>query len=486
MNKKFLDKKEKIVLKTRDACVKLLNSKRKAFLIRDTGFGKTWIMSDLIESRIWKKVIYIYPLDSIKSDFIEKYSHKFKGVDVKCISYTSLALADTLSSEASIVDVLPDLVGMENGLFIFDEAHRLGLVGEERIGVNKSSNFVEKILRYYPNAYYFGATATHIRTDGANMIDTIFDGRLVFPYTMKDAVRDGFFEKPRYVFSTYDIKTLSDELMSNVNNQSVLSKEEKVIEVEKLTNTIVQYSKILNMPSILKRNIEATNCRKDYMKFIVFFSNKETLFNTYEKVVSWFKEAFPSMKVRYTIVISTDSEYSKNFDKVSKLNTDEGVIDLVFNINMITMGYHDKNITGVLMLRLTSSDIVYSQAIGRCYNMESNYQGIIFDIVGNYTVDEYGNISSKSILSGNRGNRGKYSEYSSVLDESVVVMSDDIKDIEEILRLSNYSRLQHEEELVKMYTKGIFTKEICASELNIDVKSFENLLIRYNGTRGVL
>lgn len=88
MDKKSMDKKNEIILKTRNACVDLLTSKRKAFLIRDTGFGKTWIMSDLIESKIWKKIIYIYPLDSIKSDFINKYSHKLEGIDVKCISYT--------------------------------------------------------------------------------------------------------------------------------------------------------------------------------------------------------------------------------------------------------------------------------------------------------------------------------------------------------------------------------------------------------------
>lgn len=484
MDKKSMDKKNEIILKTRNACVDLLTSKRKAFLIRDTGFGKTWIMSDLIESKIWKKIIYIYPLDSIKSDFINKYSHKLEGIDVKCISYTSLALADTLSSSADIVDVLPDLVGMENGLFIFDEAHRLGIVGEDRIGVNKSSNFVEKILKYYPNAYYFGATATPIRTDRANMIDTIFDGRLVFPYTMKDAIRDGLFEKPRYVFSTYDIKTLSNELSKNIETQSVLSKEDKIIEIEKLTNTVIHYSKILNMPSILKRNIEATNCRKDYMKFIVFFSNTEVLFDVYEKVISWFKEAFPNMKVRYTIVISKDSEYKKNFDKVSRLEDEEGIIDLVFNINMITMGYHDKNITGVMMLRFTSSDIIYNQAIGRTFNMESSYQGVIFDIVGNYVVDEEGNITSKRLLGNKETNSDyKYSKYVSVIDESVVVMSDDIKDIEEVIRLSNYNRIQHEEEIVKMYKRGIFNKEICSSELGIDVASFDRLLERYSYVR---
>lgn len=471
-------KKQKKVLETRDACVELLTRFRKAFLIRSTGFGKTWIMSDLIDSCRWKKVVYIYPLDSIKEDFIDKYSYKFEGVDVKCISYTSLALANNLPYSGRVEALLPDLEGMEEGLFIFDEAHRVALTGPNKVGVNSSSEFVKRILNDFPNAYYFGATATPYRTDGGNMIDTIFDGRLVFPYTINDAIRDGFYTKPRYVFSTYDINTLESKLIENLKNQTVLSKEEEMEEKVKLDATIIKYSKILNMPSILKRNIEATKCRKDYMKFIIFFSNSEVLFGKYKEVESWFKKAFPNMVIRSTIVVSTNKEYKDNFSKVSKLEDTSGVIDLVFNINMITMGYHDKNITGVMLLRLTSSDIVYTQAIGRCFNMEKSEQSIIFDIVGNYTVSENGLISTKKIL-GNSGDENQYSEYTGYINESIVNMSDDVKDIEEILRLSDYSKIQHEKELVRMYNLGIFVKEICANELNIDVESFERVLERY-------
>lgn len=479
MNSMLCNKKEEIVLKTRDACVKLLNNHKKAFLIRSTGFGKTWIMSDLIDSGRWKKVIYIYPLDSIKKDFVNKYSEKFNGVDVRCISYTSLAMVNRLPFTGRVEDILPDLKGMEEGLFIFDEAHRVALVGPNKVGVNSSSEFVKRILADFPNAYYFGATATPYRTDRGNMVDTIFDGRLVFPYNINDAIRDGFYCKPRYVFSTYDIKTLGDSLHRNLDEQTVLSDEQVFEERNKLNGTIIKYSKLLNMPSIIKRNINAINCRKDYMKFIVFFSNKETLFSKYKDVIAWFKSAFPSMTIRDTIVVSGNNEYKGNFEKVVSLEDTSGVIDLVFNINMIGMGYHDNNITGVMMIRLTSSDIIYTQAIGRCFSMEKADESIIFDIVGNYTISEDGEISSKKLLGSNK-DKNQYSEYTGYINESIVNMSDDIKEIQELLRLTNYARIQHEEELVRMYLKGIFDKEICANELNIDVESFERVLERHS------
>jgi len=135
MNIMLYNKRERVVFKTIDACIDLLENYRKAFLVRSTGFGKTWIMSDLIDSGRWKKVVYVYPLDSIKKDFVGKYSNKFNGVDVRCVSYTSLAMANRLPYSGRVEEVLPDLKDMEDGLFIFDEAHRIALSGPNKVGV---------------------------------------------------------------------------------------------------------------------------------------------------------------------------------------------------------------------------------------------------------------------------------------------------------------------------------------------------------------
>ena len=59
----------------------------------------------------------------------------------------------------------------------------------------------------------------------------------------------------------------------------------------------------------------------------------------------------------------------------------ENVIDLIFCVDMLNMGYHVESITGVVLLRETSSAVMYNQQIGRCFSVRSMNKPIIFDVI---------------------------------------------------------------------------------------------------------
>lgn len=58
-------------------------------------------------------------------------------------------------------------------------------------------------------------------------------------------------------------------------------------------------------------------------------------------------------------------------------------------VDMLNMGYHVSDITGVIMLRSTRSDIIYKQQIGRCLSVKSEYPALIFDLVDNISIKPY-------------------------------------------------------------------------------------------------
>ena len=219
------------------------------------------------------------------------------------------------------------------------------------------------------------------------------------------------------------------------------------------------------------------------MRFIVYFSSSRVLNANKMNILQWFKEAYPEMDVRVTVVTSATVVETEddNGTAIYNLKKEDGVIDLVLSINQLVMGYHDKDITGVILYRLTISDILYRQAVGRCYDMEIEHQTIIFDIAGNSDTA----IKRLNRLGTTGKNRGQndvadYLEYIGAFDESVIEVRGNRRDVAKIKRMYDFDRQQLEKELVWNYhrdvDKEIFTDDFCAAELNIDVKSWYNVL----------
>lgn len=64
------------------------------------------------------------------------------------------------------------------------------------------------------------------------------------------------------------------------------------------------------------------------------------------------------------------------------------VIDLIFSINMLNVGYHVNNITGLIFKRWTGSNQIYFQQLGRCLSSVSETIPVVFDYVN--VVDSRG------------------------------------------------------------------------------------------------
>lgn len=161
----------------------------------------------------------------------------------------------------------------------------------------------------------------------------------------------------------------------------------------------------------LKQNVKVTNDNGDI----------EILGNMVQTTYNDFDEAFGryGYRVRTTIISSANSieknnvklidnyaraefEHEKALATKSKaqLSSEDDielgkavvpqdrVIDLIFSINMLNVGYHVNNITGLIFKRWTGSNQIYFQQLGRCLSSVSDTIPVVFDYVN--VVDSRG------------------------------------------------------------------------------------------------
>jgi superfamily II DNA or RNA helicase len=349
----------------------LLNTVHKCLIERPTGFGKTYSITQI--SAGYDKVYYLFPRDVIEKDVIDKYPiiiPRIQNGEFKFISY--MKIVSMAKDHRLMQDFMADELQQKNKkiLFILDEAHLAG--------APQTRKALLDLFQRFPDAYYLGASATPFRMDGINIVTDFFDGFKVSDYGIGDAINDQLFAKPEYIYSTYDIDLALSTLDKKIEKMVFKSEELKNRVIDEMTSKKIEYSRIANVDAVLKRHI----VQQSYMKFIVFFPNKDTLFSMRNQVLGWFNNVFPSYNVNHIILISTN-QYKDNIIQIQKLRPVNDSIDLIFCIDMLNMGYHIDDLDGIIMLRPTQSDTIYKQQLGRCISIASNKTPVIFDFVGN-------------------------------------------------------------------------------------------------------
>lgn len=376
---------EQIREKTRQDLEKKLELYGKCALVRCTGFGKTWLLSSLTQK--YNKVLYLYPAEVIKNtvehvvknvrtnkkskDSEEAISEQFKNkLKAECnelhtdnITFMTYMKLIRLSDED-----LEDLVKYD--LIIFDECHRLG-AEKTRVAINK-------LFDICSDTKFIGATATPDRSDSFDVIEGFFDNIVVYPYTLHDAIQDGIIQKPYYCYCTYDIETDLKE--------AALTAGEDVNDIkvkEVLKSKLIEISKIYNVETIIRETVTKYVKNNNYLKFIVFFDGFKQLKDKGEDVKGWFSKAFPKYSINTLTITSKTKEESENVNKLESLVYRKNGIDLVFCVDMLNMGYHVNDLTGIVMYRGTSSSIIFNQQLGRALSTGNSNSCIVFDIVDN-------------------------------------------------------------------------------------------------------
>lgn len=440
--------------KTRKDLDSKLNMYGKCALVRCTGFGKTWTLASLTKQ--YNKVLYLYPAEVIKNTVLEVLETNNGATN------NETRAASTLAPDISSLDQYDNITFMtymklirlsleeidtfkDYDLIIFDECHR--------IGADRTSDSVRLLFNRCSKAKFVGATATPERVDAYDVIEDFFDNIVTYEYTLHNAFKDGIIKQPYYSYMTYDIETdlkeaalTAGEDINNLEVKDVLKS--KLIEISNIYNMDNNIREVINEWSmrIHGNNEEEALKEKEYMKFIVFFDGLLQLDTKGNDVCNWFKGAFTDHDIQTLTISSRNKVESDNVNKLDKLAYRKNGIDLIFCVDMLNMGYHVNDLTGVVMYRGTSSSIIYIQQLGRALSTGSDKPCIVIDVVDNlhrknlFCINERGK-RRKSKKTGNSYDRPNMSESDKeylglVIDKTVLTESEN-KELTKLIREFN-------------------------------------------------
>lgn len=428
------------------------NKRGKVLMIRPTGFGKTYILvekiaKDFIKSNPGKKIIYLYPLDIIKTEItsgkkyidddgktqIKKSKYLTDGIikldknsNMKFISYQMLSLKFNEDN-----DYWHDYIIKNNvGLIILDEAHRAGSETFYKI-----FDTIQGLIKP-DGVHMLGATATPDRMDDCDdkpsVLEAVFDNVKTFDYGLNDAIKDGLIPPLVIMHDEYSIKLLDKRHKNKINNKDSIAEDSYNMEISRLRQSTG------SEPYTIANAIEKANYKpvdEKYYKFIIFLTNINEISEQAEEIEQWFNEAFNKVikeryslkrdfNIRSTYLTSSDESgelkklaskspnrnYYNKTEKIENIVEQNYCVDLIFTVNMINMGYHVDNITGIMMLRATKSEITFYQQLGRAIAVNASHNPIVIDSVNNIYEEFWFKKNAKSRNTDNDGETKKRKE----------------------------------------------------------------------------
>ncbi len=350
---------------TYEEILRLKQYKNEVSIIQATGTGKSYLIYQLFADNFEKKKLLVAPskyiIDQFQKD--EKYGWLMQGVDT--LHYQNKKFFLEQEIEKSKYDII-----------VLDEFHRTGAKTYEPK--------IKALLTNNPNAFVLGATATPIRTDGKNM-NEVFDFEYASDISLPKAIVKEYIPNPTYVASLIDLEEEIDYLKKSLEN-SKNSNLNKEVELENLEQIKLDWKKSNGVDKIFKKYLTNSSLQN----FIVFCEDIETLRKYKHKVSDWFVEAGFQDSVPF-IVHSNQTDKENDIAIFTFTNfRNPKKIALLFAVDMFNEGLHLKNVDGVILLRKTTSHIVFYQQIGRCLQV-GNKSPIIFDLVNNFASVEASN-----------------------------------------------------------------------------------------------
>ena len=330
---------------------------RMTCVCHPTGTGKSYIVAAVTEH--FKRVLILAP-----NNFVLRQQSKLINWrrDIEYRTYQWL--------NKNVTDITE-----RYDLIVLDEFHRAG--------APEWSAAVQLLIESQTDAKVLGTSATPIRyLDGErNMADELFNGHVASNMTIAEAwTIYSVLPIPRYVSGLFKWDKTVEDAADRINRNRNLDEEQKRQRIFRLNNKKLDWEKSYGMPTIIRRHLD-----KDARRVIIFCSHIETLEQMKSEVCGWFREAGFALAGSYILHSQLkDSEQDQQM-RGFEADNDSGV-KLMFCVDMLNEGIHVPRVSAVLMLRTTSSRIIYMQQMGRCLTAANTEKPLVLDMVDNITT----------------------------------------------------------------------------------------------------
>ena len=413
-----------------DEVIKLFNEKGRAAVIFPTGCGKSFVTLKYILEHPDERILFLSPRNVIKDQMYE-YVIRYIGGDtrtieeiqkeygmennasaalrmaakeyipnIECMLYQTILgyggkdsvneILGQLKPDVIIVDEMHHLktksmryAGRDN-VVLDDESDEIveddenitnNLNAEEQEQQNKWGKIFHRFLKDNPQARLLGLSATPLRTDGANVVERIFEDSVASEISLLEAIEQGIIYSPKYVVPDF---IREDELETLLKQIEQLEGEEKERLKERYDDLVKKSANAPGIPELMQENIEEKDGR-----YIIYCKDIKDMKEKMAKAKEWFGKIDEEPEV-YGIH-SKDKTSAEQLQQFKTSNSEH--LKLMYCVGMIDEGMHLSEISGVILSSKTGSRPTYLQRIGRCMSSgKEKKQTLVIDLVNNNEI----------------------------------------------------------------------------------------------------
>ena len=403
----------------------LYKNGKYAAVIFPTGCGKSFVTLKYIEDHPDEKILFLSPRCSInqqiyeyivrfiggRTENIEDIKNEFGNLkkaaqsfipEIKAMTYQSLL--DINKKDSSIRKLLNKI---KPNLIVIDEMHHVktknntfgngieedeeNLTENEKQELRKEENewgkCFQKLLDEFPDAKVLGLSATPIRTDGANVVERIFENSVASEISLLEAIELEIITPPRYVVPDFLKEDELQTLLEKIENAD----EDKKPELKQKYDELVEKSeKAPGIPELMNEHIT-----EEDGKYIVFCKDIKDMEDKKSKAKEWFEKidkeptiysvstyGYDENGEKRKINPSINNKILKDFE-----NDNSEHLKLMYCVGMIEEGVHLDDVSGIILATKTESRPAYLQRIGRTISaVEKHKETLVIDLVNNNEI----------------------------------------------------------------------------------------------------
>lgn len=326
------------------------NNETKALVIAATGTGKTYMSAfDILEFNP-KRLLFLVHREDILRDAKDTYRSLCKNKNVSMGLYTGNIKDEEAHYLFSTVQTMErNMTSFSRDSFdyiVVDEAH------------HSTSPTYKKILGYFNSKFLLGITATPERCDTGNIFD-VFDNNVALEIRLNKALEHDLIV-PFHYFGITDIDSVDYKNIS-LDNISEVSKK---LMISSRTDFIIE-----------KMNFYGFDGTKQ--KAIGFCINKEHAY--------YMEKEFNKCGIE-SIALTGEDSVDKRREYIKMLESDDHSLKVIFTVDIFNEGIDIPSINQILMLRPTSSPIIFIQQLGRGLRKYEDKEFLtVLDFIGNHS-----------------------------------------------------------------------------------------------------
>ncbi|MEJ1222786.1 DUF3427 domain-containing protein [Sediminicola sp. 1XM1-17] len=324
------------------------DNKSKALLISATGTGKTYLSAFDAKAFKPKTLLFVVHRLTIAKDSLNTFRSVF-GKDRSMGLFSGNQKELECDFVFSTIQTISKTINLENfskdhfEYIIIDETHRSG------------ADSYLRLLDYFEPNFLLGMTATPERTDG-NDIFQLFDHNIAYEIRLNRAMEEEMLSSFHY-YGVTDL-LIDDNTIDNKSDFNLLVSSERV-------DRIIEQANFYGSDNGITRGL-------------IFCSRKNEAIEL---------SALFNLKGYKTVALTGDSSEEQRADAIEKLESDNisDKLDYIFTVDIFNEGIDIPKINQIIMLRPTSSAIIFIQQLGRgLRKVEGKGYLTVIDFIGNY------------------------------------------------------------------------------------------------------